>query len=45
MHENKIVYRDVKPENFIYGTEKEDADLKIIDFDTSVKFNSEIKLN
>ena len=35
-----IAHRDLKPENFLFETEKEDSDLKIIDFGLSKIINS-----
>lgn len=34
-HSQNIVHRDLKPENFLYQSNSEDSDLKIIDFGLS----------
>lgn len=34
-HTQNIVHRDLKPENFLFQTEADDSDLKIIDFGLS----------
>lgn len=34
-HSQNIVHRDLKPENFLYSTNEESSDLKIIDFGLS----------
>lgn len=40
LHKNKIVHRDVKPENLIFQNENEnDLRLKLVDFGTAQKFN------
>lgn len=38
MHANRIMHRDLKPENIMYSPK--DKVLKIIDFGSGVKFNS-----
>lgn len=39
LHSQNIVHRDLKPENIIFESKKKDANLKIIDFGTSRKFD------
>jgi len=36
LHQNKIMHRDLKLENFLFTTKGEDADIKLIDFGFSV---------
>lgn len=43
-HQNKIVHRDLKPENLILESDKKGAPLKVIDFGTSRKFDSNKKM-
>lgn len=40
LHERGIVHRDLKAENLLFENEKEDANLKLIDFGVSTKFKS-----
>ena len=40
-HERNIVHRDLKPENLLLDSKKPDALLKVIDFGTSVKFQTD----
>ena len=35
LHQAHICHRDLKPENFLYQSNSEDSDLKIIDFGLS----------
>lgn len=44
LHKNKIVHRDVKPENIVFETQEEDAVLKLIDFGNSRKVTENEKL-
>jgi len=37
-HKNKISHRDLKPENFMFESEKEDSNIKLIDFGLSKSF-------
>jgi len=37
-HNNQIVHRDLKPENFLFETDEDDSDIKIIDFGLSKIF-------
>ena len=39
LHKHGICHRDLKPENFLYQDNKEEAEIKIIDFGLSKKFN------
>ena len=39
-HNQGIAHRDLKPENFLFETEEEESDLKIIDFGLSKIINS-----
>ncbi|CAD8066872.1 unnamed protein product [Paramecium sonneborni] len=39
-HNQKIVHRDLKPENLLFVSDSPDADLKVIDFGTSRKFEN-----
>ena len=43
-HENKIVHRDLKLENFLLNTEAEDSAIKLIDFGLSSYFKKKEKL-
>ena len=43
LHANGIVHRDIKAENVIYETNKDDSRIKIIDFGVSI--NNEAKVN
>ena len=44
LHDNKIVHRDIKAENIILESTEPDAEVKIIDFGLSKKYNSKQKL-
>lgn len=44
-HKHHIVHRDLKPENLLYDTELPNANIKIIDWGASRKFNPKIKMN
>ena len=37
-HDRKIVHRDIKPENLLFESADEDANIKVIDFGTSMLF-------
>ncbi|CAD8069532.1 unnamed protein product [Paramecium primaurelia] len=39
-HEKKVVHRDLKPENILFESKKPNSNLKIIDFGTSRKMDS-----
>jgi calcium-dependent protein kinase len=39
LHEHNICHRDLKPENFLFKNNKENAEIKIIDFGLSKKFS------
>lgn len=43
-HEQKIVHRDLKPENILFVNESNNAPLKVIDFGTSRKYDSQKKM-
>ena len=43
MHSKGIVHRDLKPENIVFENNKEDCNLKIIDFGTCKHFSSNIR--
>ena len=45
LHENKIVHRDLKAENIMLESNEPDADIKIIDFGLSKKYNSNQKMH
>ena len=38
MNQNSLSHRDIKPENFIFKTQDEDTEIKLIDFGLSKKF-------
>ena len=38
LHTNGICHRDMKPENFLFATKSPDAEIKLIDFGLSRKF-------
>jgi serine/threonine protein kinase len=40
LHDKGIVHRDLKAENLLFENEKEDANLKLIDFGVSTKFKA-----
>jgi calcium-dependent protein kinase len=44
-HQHKIVHRDLKPENLLLESEKDDSNLKVIDFGTSRNFDPSHKLS
>lgn len=44
LHSQKVVHRDLKPENIVFESKRKDANLKIIDFGTSRKFEDGQKL-
>ena len=39
LHELNLVHRDLKPENFLFESEKDDSEIKIIDFGLANKFS------
>lgn len=41
LHENGIAHRDLKPENFMFVSDDEKANLKLIDFGLSRKFTDD----
>lgn len=41
LHEHEICHRDLKPENFLFKNNKENAEIKIIDFGLSKKFSKQ----
>lgn len=43
-HEKKIVHRDLKPENLLLDSKKSNAQIKVIDFGTSRKFDVDKKM-
>jgi calcium-dependent protein kinase len=43
-HSANIVHRDLKPENILYESKNTDAFLKVVDFGTSIMYDSEKKL-
>jgi len=43
-HSHNIVHRDLKPENLVYESKKKDANLKVIDFGTSKRFHTGVKM-
>ena len=44
-HQHKIVHRDLKPENLLLESDKDDSQLKVIDFGTSRNFDPTHKLS
>ena len=44
MHSKNIVHRDIKPENILFETHDPNSLLKLIDFGTSVLFQTKRKL-
>ena len=45
LHTNDIVHRDMKPENFLFLSKKPDAEIKLIDFGLSRKFEKQVDLS
>ena len=45
LHENGISHRDIKPQNFVFYDETEEAELKLIDFGLSKKHNPKVRMN
>lgn len=43
-HTQNIVHRDLKPENILFESLKPDSNLKVIDFGTSRKFNTNSRM-
>jgi len=43
-HKNNVVHRDLKPENILYESKAEHAQMKLVDFGTSVMFDPNTKL-
>lgn len=41
LHKHNICHRDLKPENFLFKNNKENAEIKIIDFGLSKKFSKQ----
>ncbi len=41
LHKHNICHRDLKPENFLFKNNKENAEIKIIDFGLSKKFSNQ----
>jgi len=41
LHLNGISHRDLKPQNFLFINDDEDADIRVIDFGLSKRFNKE----
>ena len=44
-HEKGIVHRDIKLENLLLESKRNDANLKVIDFGTSRKVNTDEKMD
>ena len=44
LHEKGIVHRDLKAENLLFENEREDSNLKLIDFGVSAKYDRGIKM-
>lgn len=42
-HDNKIVHRDIRPENIVLSTPESDSNVKLIDFGTAIKLNDDDK--
>lgn len=40
LHERGICHRDLKPENFLFSDNREDAEIKLIDFGLSKRFGA-----
>lgn len=45
MHQNQIVHRDLKPENILLENEDDLQDIKLIDFGTAKRWDTDIKVN
>lgn len=49
LHENGISHRDIKPQNFVFGDQSKEAELKMIDFGLSKRYytktNLKIRMN
>lgn len=43
-HSHKIVHRDLKPENVLFESNKENANIKVIDFGASNVFRQDEKM-
>jgi calcium-dependent protein kinase len=44
LHQKGIVHRDLKAENLLFENEREDSNLKLIDFGVSAKYDQGIKM-
>lgn len=44
LHSQNVVHRDLKPENIVFESKRKDANLKIIDFGSSRRFEEGKKM-